>query len=148
SDLLPADVETLRRDPRHGPGYRESPRLSTHMVGFNVRGSIFGDLRLRRSLAQAIDVAGTVRRTLGRLAIPAHGLIPPGLLGYAPGHARERQSPGPNVAAESVNYTVSKETREVTAAVHPTYFGEYAALLKELSEAFREMGFVIRPINT
>ena len=25
SDLLPADVETLRRDPRHGSGYRESP---------------------------------------------------------------------------------------------------------------------------
>jgi peptide/nickel transport system substrate-binding protein len=36
----------------------------------------------------------------------------------------------------------------VTAAVHPTYFGEYAALLKELSEAFREMGFVIHPVNT
>jgi ABC-type transport system substrate-binding protein/serine/threonine protein kinase len=148
SDLLPADVETLRRDPRHGPGYRESPRLSTHMVGFNVRRPIFADVRLRRSLAQAVDVAGTVRRTLGRLAIPAHGLIPPGLLGYSPGHGREKRSPGPTVAAESVNYTVSKETREVTAAIHPSYFGEYAALLKELSEAFREMGFVIHPANT
>ena len=148
SDLLPADVETLRRDPRHGPGYRESPRLSTHMVGFNVHRPILADVRLRRSLAQAVDVAGTVRRTLGRLAIPANGLIPPGLLGHSPGHGREKRSPGPTVAAESVNYTVSKESRELTAAVHPSYFGEYAALLNELSEAFREMGFAIHPVNT
>ena len=32
----------------------------------------------RRSMSPAL-----VRRTLGRLAIPAHGLIPPGLLGYS-----------------------------------------------------------------
>ena len=37
SDLLPADVEALRRDPRHGSGYRESPRLSIYCVAFNVQ---------------------------------------------------------------------------------------------------------------
>jgi ABC-type transport system substrate-binding protein/serine/threonine protein kinase len=148
SDLLPADVETLRRDPRHGPGYRESPRLSTHMVGFNVHRPILADVGLRRSLAQAVDVPGTVRRTLGRLAIPANGLIPPGLLGHSAGQGRETRSPSPLTPAESASYTVSKQTRELAAAVHPSYFGEYAALFKELSEAFREMGFVIHPLNT
>jgi ABC-type transport system substrate-binding protein len=148
SDLLPADVETLRRDPRHGPGYRESPRLSTHMVGLNARRPILADVRLRRSLAQAVDVAGMVRRTLGRLAIPANGLIPPGLLGHSPGKGRETRSPGPFAPKESASYTVSRETRELAAAVHPSYFGEYAALFKELADAFREMGFVIHPVNT
>ena len=36
SDLLPADAEALRHDPRFASGYRESPRLSTYFVAFNI----------------------------------------------------------------------------------------------------------------
>ena len=36
----------------------------------------------RRRVAAAVDAALLVKQTLGRRAIPAHGLIPPGLLGY------------------------------------------------------------------
>ena len=36
---------------------------------------------------------------------------------------------------------------EVAALVHPSFTGEYAALIAELNQIFREMGFILRPIN-
>ncbi len=87
---------------------------------------ITGRYRMRQErhrLVQAIDVADLVRRTVGRLAIPAHSLIPPGLLGYEPS--------APAVARQS-----RKEKREsevdVTAIVHHIYHGPYSALATEL----------------
>ena len=147
SDLLPADVDAFRRDPRHGPRYRESPRLSTHMIAFNVHRGVLTDLPTRRGLAQAVDAAGIVRRTLGRLAVPANGLIPPGLLGHSSGASRGARKSGALLPEQSASYTVSKETRELTAAVHPMFFGEYALFFAELAQAFREMGFTVRPVN-
>ncbi|HEY3204104.1 MAG TPA: ABC transporter substrate-binding protein [Thermoanaerobaculia bacterium] len=146
SDLLPADAEAFRHDPRFAAGYRESPRLSTYFVTFNRNRAPFRDAELRRSLARAVDVSGIVRRTLGRLALPAHGLIPPGLLGYS---AAGPGSSGKAFLASdsSVEATVSRETVELAAAVHPILFGEFSAFLRELVEAFREIGFLIRPIN-
>ncbi len=38
-----------------------------------------------------------------------------------------------------------KEPLEVTAAVHPIFFGEYAAFWKELLRAFRDLGVVLKP---
>jgi ABC-type oligopeptide transport system substrate-binding subunit len=149
SDLLPRDAETLRQDRRYASGYKESPRLSTYFVAFNVHRPAFQDREVRLGFRRAVDVPALVRRTLGRLAIPASGLIPPGLLGYA--HAAER-TPGaaPTRPAEqpSSDKTISRETVEVTALIHPSFTGEYAALLKELNEIFRDMGFLIRPLNT
>ncbi|MGH9363657.1 MAG: ABC transporter substrate-binding protein, partial [Thermoanaerobaculia bacterium] len=147
SDLLPADADAFRHDPRFASGYRESPHLQTYFVAFNRHHGPLQDIELRRSLARAVDVPGLVRRTLGRLAIPAHGLIPPGLLGYSAAGASP-DSPSPNASSDSsVQATVSRETVELSAAVHPIFFGEFSAFARELSEAFREMGFVIRPAN-
>ena len=82
-DLLPADAEALRHDPRFASGHREGPKLQSYFVIFNSHSPALADVEVRRGLVRAVDAAGLVRRTLGRLAIPAHGLIPPGLLGYA-----------------------------------------------------------------
>ena len=82
-DLLPADAEAFRHDPRFASGYRESPRLTTYFVVFSTRRGPLRDAETRRAVLRALNAAGLVRRTLGRLAIPAHGLIPPGLLGYS-----------------------------------------------------------------
>jgi ABC-type transport system substrate-binding protein len=148
SDLLPADAEAFRHDPRFASGYRESPRLTTYYAIFNrVRGPL-QDIELRRSLIRAVDVAGFVRRTLGRLAIPAHGIIPPGLLGYSVGGPSSGPGSGDSAPADSsVEATVSRETIELTAAVHPVLFGEFSAFFRELTGAFREIGFRIRPVN-
>jgi ABC-type transport system substrate-binding protein/serine/threonine protein kinase len=149
SDLLPADAETFRHDPRFASGYRESPRLTTYYVAFNRHRGVLTDVEQRRSLLKAVDVAGFVRKTLGRLAIPAHGLIPPGLLGYSvsgsgSGAMSSGGAGGPDSSAQA---TVARETVELSAAVHPVFFGEFSAFARALAEAFREIGFLIRPMN-
>ena len=145
SDLLPADAEAFRHDPRFASGYRESPRLTTYLVAFNRHRGVLTDPQLRRNLVRAVDVAALVRRTLGRLAIPARGLIPPGLLGYsASGSGIPTSETGSTAEAEA---TVSRETVELSTAVHPIFFGEFSEFARELTEAFREIGFVLRPKN-
>lgn len=149
SDLLPADAEMLRHDPRFASGYRESPRLVTYLVGFNTHRGALKDVELRRSLVRSVDVAGFVRRNLGRLAIPAQGLIPPGLLGHSAAGPSSGVGASDAVASSdsSVQTTVSRETVELSAAVHPIFFGEFSAFARELNEAFQEMGFLVRPLN-
>jgi ABC-type transport system substrate-binding protein len=148
SELLPADAEAFRHDPRFASGYRESPRLTTYFVAFNRHRGALKDGELRRSLARAVDVAGLVRSTLGRLAIPARGIIPPGLLGFAASPASAASGGGAAPPPDSsVEATVSRETVELTAAVHPVFFSEFSAFARSLFDAFREIGFVIRPAN-
>jgi peptide/nickel transport system substrate-binding protein len=105
------------------------------------------DVELRRSLVAAVDVPGIVRRTLGRLAIPAHGLIPPGLLGHSGGDSRHERESRSGPSDSAVQPTVSRESIELSANMHPVFFGEFSAFARELTDAFREMGFLIRPIN-
>ena len=140
SDLIPGDVETLRRDPEFASGYREAPRLITYYAAFNMRRPPLDDKRLRQRLVQAVDVATVVRQSLGRLAVPAHGLIPPGLLGHDPSHI-SRTYPPPAAPEQG-----SSEI-ELKAVLNPVYFGEYAALTRELEIAFRLQGVRIRPVN-
>ncbi len=148
-DLVPADAEAFRHDPRFASGYRESPRLTTYYVVFNRRRGPLVDEGLRRRLLHAVDAGALVRRTLGRLAIPAHGLIPPGLLGYsAAGPSSGGRAAGPTSPPDSsVEATVSREAVELTAAVHPIFFSEFSAFFRELAETFRDIGYVIRPVN-
>ncbi len=147
-DLLPADAETFRHDPRFASKYRENPRLTTYYVTFNNARGPLRDAELRRSLVRAIDVGALVRRTLGRLAIPAHGVIPPGLLGYSPtGPGTGPPSGASGAVDSSVEATVSRETIELTAGVHPVFFGEFSAYFRDLVEGFREIGFRIKALN-
>ena len=143
SDLLPADAEALRQDPRFRSTYRESPSLVTYFVAFNVNKGAFTDARARQAVASGIDAAEIVRRTLGRHAIPANGLIPPGLLGYV-SKARSRPQASGQVSGA---HTVSRETVQVSAVANPIMFGEFGAFTKELVQAFREMGYAIRVLN-
>jgi ABC-type transport system substrate-binding protein len=146
SDLLPADAEAFRHDPRFASGYRESPRLTTYFAVFNCHRGPLRDVEVRRSLVRAVDVAGSVRRTLGRLAIPAQGLIPPGLLGHSAAEAKQGTGSRAAPSDSSIEATVSRETVELLANVHPIFAGEFSAFARELTDAFRQMGYVIRPV--
>jgi ABC-type transport system substrate-binding protein len=147
SDLLPRDADALRQDRRYATGYKESPRLSTYFIAFNIHRRAFGDPEVRRGIRRAIDVSALVHRALGRLAIPASGLIPPGLLGYAPATERVSDAARPVPVQQSSDKTMSRETVAVAALVHSSFTGEYVALIKELNQTFREMGFELRPVN-
>jgi ABC-type transport system substrate-binding protein len=137
TDLDPSDVEALRRDPAYAGAYREAPSLSTYFVVFNRHRGPFTDLALRRRAAAAIDSAALVRQTMGRRAIPAHGLIPPGLLGYEP-------TPPAAAASAPARSEERAGSQEVAAAIHQIYSGECAALYKELDAALRGAGFSVR----
>jgi ABC-type transport system substrate-binding protein len=141
SDLFPADVETLRREHEYASGYRETPRLITYYAAFNGCRGPLADRALRQRLVRAVDVPRLVRQTLGRLAIPAHGLIPPGLLGHEPASA-SRSDAGAPAGADATSPAI-----ELSAVVNPVFFGRYASVARELSRAFAEKGFKIRVVN-
>ena len=147
SELLPADAESFRQDQRFAAGYRESPRMTTYFVMFNQHRAPLKDVELRRALVKSVDVPGLVRRTMGRLAIPAHGLIPPGLLGYAAPDGRPNSGGAAAPSDSSVEQTVSRDRIELTAAVHPVFFGEFSAFARQLTEAFKDIGIVVRPVT-
>jgi ABC-type oligopeptide transport system substrate-binding subunit len=141
-DLMPADLEELRREPEFASGYRDTPRLVTYYVAFNTTRGPMADRATRRGLARAVDVPRLVRQTLGRLAIPAHSLIPPGLLGHDPA-GTSRLEPVAPAASETMATSL-----ELTAAVHPSFLGTYAAFAKELLNAIAASGVRVRPVTT
>jgi hypothetical protein len=95
-DLLPQDLDAILRDPRFRSGIVETPRrtrtssCSTRQPRGREPGS---PARARRRPASQEFVWGA----LGRFAMPATGIIPPGILGHDPGRrqhhlSRERAS--------------------------------------------------------
>ncbi len=134
-DLFPSDVEALRHEPEFASRYRETPRLSTYYVLFNVHRGPLADEKLRHLLVQSVDVESSVRRNIGRLAIPAHGILPPGLLGYEPA----RQG-----AMRSVPHERPGEKIELVGMSHSVFEGAYSPLAREVLSAFQEKGFRIR----
>ena len=135
-DLLPADTDALRHDSKFASGYHESPQLCTYYAFFNIHHGPLADLRERRRLVQSIDVPDLVRRTIGRLAIPAHSLIPPGLLGYEPAEA--------GIARPQATRKKSDSEVQLTGIVHHIYHGPYSALMEELFQTLKEQGYTVK----
>jgi len=142
SDLIPADAEGLRRDPEFASGYHEVPRLMTYYAVMNSHRGALKDKRMRQRLTQALsDVGNIVRQTLGRLAIPANGLIAPGLLGHDSSYT-PRTAVGSGVSAKE-----PAEPIEITAVLNPVFFGEYSVFAREITNALREHQFTLRVVN-
>jgi ABC-type transport system substrate-binding protein len=141
SDLLPADAEALRRDPEFASRYHEVPRLMTYYAVFNTHQGPLKDKALRQRLAQSIDVETIVRQTLGRLAIPARGLIPPGLLGHDAGYVSRTYVSASSAVREE------PESIELTAVLNPVFFGEYSIFAREAANALRDNNVVIKTVN-
>ena len=135
-DLFPSDVESLRRESDFASRYGETPRLSTYYAVFNIHKGPLTDEKLRHRLVQSIDVETLVRKTLGHIAIPAHGLIPPGLPGYVPGIRRMPASG-----------SVPEEKIELTAIINSVYDGPYLTIAEELLKTFNSAGFNITNIS-
>ncbi len=133
SNLFPSDVELLRHDPEFASRYREIPQLSTYFLVFNIHRGPLSDESLRHQLVQAVDVEGLVRRTIGRLALPAQGIIPPGLLGYE----ASRRSRQPSAVHSIKNI-------ELTGMLNSIYEGPYASLSHELFKSLEEKGIRVR----
>ena len=145
SDLLPADA-ALRQDRRFA-SVQESPG-SRPIVAFNVhRPAVRRSRRppgLRRASTSRLSCAARSAASRSRRAAHPSGC---GATRRAERTAEHGQVPLKPAEQKSSDKTISRETVEVTALIHPSFAGEYVALLKELNEIFREMGFLIRPLN-
>jgi len=137
-DLFSSDVHALSQESQFASKYRETPRLSTYYVAFNIHRGPFVDEQLRNRLVRSVDVVGLVRRNLGSLAIPAYGLIPPGLLGYEPWRRAPWSTPQKEDSVEEV---------ELTGMINPVYEGPYSDLARALFNDLRENGFRVRVVH-
>ncbi|MCI0605974.1 ABC transporter substrate-binding protein, partial [bacterium] len=115
-DLFPSDVEALRHESESGIKYKETPRLSTYYFAFNIHKGPFRDEQLRRELIHSLDTESMVRKTVGRLAIPAESLIPPGLLGYEKNLLRHAYHP----------FTQLVNDLDVSCFLNSVYQGPYS----------------------
>jgi ABC-type transport system substrate-binding protein len=140
ADLFPSDLEALRRDAVLATGYREKPRLTTYFVVFNINHGPLKDKAVRKRLIDAFDTPSLVRQTLGTLAVPAHGIIPPGLLGHEAG---ERVSASPPSQRSSDD---ESSEIELVAAIHPIFEGEFSSLKDSIVTTFGEAGFKLRSV--
>ncbi len=129
-----AEVEALRREPQLAAGYHETPQLTTAFLAFNTKTGPFANSALRQRLASVLDTTEVVRRALGRTAIPASCLVPPGLLGYEP----PRRVTAPVLA--HVTGTVDEAITVSCVALRGFLEGHYASLREELELAAARHG--------
>jgi len=137
-DLMPSNVETLRRDARMASHYQETPLLSTYVLIFNIHSGRFASEAARHELVRALDLDALVSRNLGRLGIRAHGLIPPGLLGFEASQPPPRRLT-PMAHARGV---------EISAIVHRVYEETYATFTEDLFELLRSVGCTLAVSST
>ncbi len=133
-----AEVEELRRDPRLSAQHHEIPTLSTYYLVLNARQGPLADEGLRHELLAALDVPALVQRHIGRLGVPARGLVPPGLLGYR-GAYRASPTPVPHGPATSGD-------RELNVLLQTAYNELYPELTAALLAALGARGFRINAI--
>ena len=77
----PDDASWIGYDRDLGPQLRSSVDLAVTYYGFDTRRAPFDDARVRRAFAQAVDWRRVVRLADGNGALPATGIVPPGIPG-------------------------------------------------------------------
>ena len=143
-DLPPDALDDLLQDASLGAQILEAPRTNLYFACFNVRaGASARHLEIRRRLFGAVRLEELVWRVLGRFARPAHGVIPPGLLGHDPA----RRRPMPELPQESERWSAEKPL-ELRVRVHPVLWERYGRFLEELFAAWGRVGVVVRVEST
>jgi len=134
SELSPAEHAALLRDPELARGYHEVPALSTYYTVFNCHHGPLKDPAQRRRLIDAIHATSYLGSLNGRLARPAHSLIPPGLLG----HDADR---GVRIAhALSPDESPTLQPLSLVALAHPAFSREFASVLRRIVTALEQVG--------
>jgi peptide/nickel transport system substrate-binding protein/oligopeptide transport system substrate-binding protein len=82
SDIPTGRCRAVQADPRLRADVAIWPTLGTHAVRFNVERAPFGDARVRRAIAHAIDPSIIVERLLEGCVTAAQGIVPPVLAGW------------------------------------------------------------------
>ena len=77
----PDDASWIEYDSSLGPQLRSSEDLAVTYYGFDTRRPPFNDVRVRQAFAKAVDWQRVVRLADGNGALPATGIVPPGIPG-------------------------------------------------------------------
>lgn len=140
-DLLPEDLERLLRDERFRSGLREATMKDVYYLLLNGSGPLCSNREVRRALLGVLRPHDLVWRTLGRFAVPAVGLIPPGVLGHDPGRR------GPSLSRQEAQRRVEESgvasPRTLRGIVHPLWLDRYGALTQAIFEEWRRLGFLV-----
>ena len=145
-DLLPQDLEAILREPRWRAGLVETPKKNTYFALFHTESRAGSNAALRTALAGAVRMQDLVWGSLGRLALPATGLIPPGILGHDAGRrqahvSRER-------AAEAIRGSGLPLPVRLRVAIHPILLNQFGALTQALFRAWEELGVEAEVVTT
>ncbi|MEM9596752.1 MAG: ABC transporter substrate-binding protein [Acidobacteriota bacterium] len=132
-DLLAEDLAGIRQTTELAAGFAETPKLGTYFLAFDTRRGALADAGLRRALAQGLDVDELLRAAGGTVS-RAHGLIPPGLLGY---ESRRRRPPARPDGADRLRGL------ELRAAVHPSLLGPHRPLWNRLVDLLGDLGITV-----
>ncbi len=132
--MLPAEAESLRSLGGFRQEVSGAPGLSTYFLVFNTRDGIFANREARRALIRSLDVAATVRDTLGGLCLEAGGFIPPGLAGR---ETRPRDF-------EQEDYQTLPPGLTLAAAVHPHFFRQFVVFWERISEHLGQLGVSLK----
>jgi oligopeptide transport system substrate-binding protein len=81
----PHDGSWIAYDRTLGPQLRSSADLAVTYYGFDTRRAPFNDPLVRRAFAEAVDWSRVVRLADGSGALPATGMVPPGIPGRSTG---------------------------------------------------------------
>jgi ABC-type oligopeptide transport system substrate-binding subunit len=79
-----ASLPWLDRTYIHQPGVVDKKMLAIDGIYMNLKSKTFGDVRVRRALAMALDRTKLVSTAFGDAATPFAGFVPPGQDGYDP----------------------------------------------------------------
>ncbi len=105
------------------------PQLSVFYLGLNVDRAPFDDPKVRQAFALLIDRAKLAEVALSGAALPAYGVLPPGMPGYDPAIA-------PVVAdAERARALIGESRYGSPAALPPIVaYGSWAGTLRDVAE--------------
>jgi len=140
ADLLPSQVDALRRSPDFRGDYQESPSLSTYYLALSARNGPLADRQRRGALVAALEIGEPIRETLGRLVIRAHGIVPPGLLGFEAPRGLPRPK---SIAIEGREMLRGLRLR---VGVHPVFEGRYEAFCDRLLQQLESLGIDIEKV--
>lgn len=138
-ELLAADVEALRHDQDFAAHFHEQPRPTIYYAAFNVHKGPLADKEIREPLLRSIDVESLVRRKVGPLGIPSHGLIPPGFIGYDPALRR--------LPVDSSQPSWTKDV-PLKVLLNSAYESRYTPLAEELFRILARRGLEIQIMDT
>ncbi|HUP46021.1 MAG TPA: ABC transporter substrate-binding protein [Thermoanaerobaculia bacterium] len=86
-------VKEIRNDPRYVPYLLQTIQLHTSYFGYDSSSAPFDRTEVRQAVNLSIDRDRINERVFSDLGVVAHGLLPPGLVGYDPNLRGHRHDP-------------------------------------------------------